>query len=47
MKFRNMKNNSHAEVDFHDWVILAKNKLNEAQKGTISLDAFMKWLRES
>lgn len=44
-KNRNMKNNLHAEDDFKNWVLEAKNKLNDTQEGTLPLEEFKQWLK--
>ncbi len=44
-KNRNIKNNPHAEKDFAKWTYAAKDKLDAAQNGKISLAEFKEWLK--
>ncbi len=45
-KNRNIANNTHAGEYFNEWVTKAKQKLEEAKAGKISLEKFKEWLKQ-
>lgn len=44
-RIRSAKDKRKAKADFIDWADMAKAKKNEALKGTISEDEFLKWIK--